>query len=210
MSRTRPIGVFKRFNCTGLWYDFSVHPDSFDIDLFIATTGLNRARVKWSSVCAPKSVLADYHAHFDGQVQSKRIFIRIYYATGSIRQSPGEGEPFAETLMTWLGQFFKNQISDVSVRVLFEGPDDKWRGRFNLPFKVTMSGLNAEVAIDGISMALAKNEAGAYEGTLKKEPKKICASVKLNRKMDFANFKLREELKVFSDVTNLWIERADS
>ncbi len=209
-KRPRLVGLFGKFGCKGVSYEFSFPHESFAVEEFKAVTGLRVAGQKWSSMCSSKSSLTDFHVHFDGQMQSKRIRTRIYYASGSIRPAPDETEPYAEDIMGWLGDFVKVPTAEVSVNATFEGLDDKWRSRFNLPFKVTMSGSNTEVAIDGISMALPKNEAGAYEGTLKIEPKKLCASVKLYRKLVFDSFKLREEIRTFSDVTNLWVERSEA
>jgi hypothetical protein len=134
----------------------------------------------------------------------------VYYAEGGIRPASDETEPYAESIMPWLGQFFKSPKSDVNVHAWFDKPDDRWRGRFNLPFKVTMSKLDTEVVINGISMSLEDSNTGAYEGTLKKESGKLSTSVKLNRKVEFAGFRLRDEIKLFNEITKLWIEEDGS
>ena len=190
-------------------YEFSVLADLFNVEMFTETQDIRPARhIKWSGICAAKSRLTGYHVHFDGAIQAKRVRFRVYYAEGSTRPGPDEQEPYAETLMPWLGRFFNQPSSDVNVYAWFEKPEDRWRSRFNLPFKVTMA--SREVVIDGISLALPENSEGAYQGSLKKHEGKLDVSVKLSRKLDFSKFKLHQEIKVFSEITKLWIEEAES
>ena len=204
--QVRQHGLFRSFGCKGVWYEFSPAPDAFDVRRFAEASQLQNASSRWAAVCAPKSPLTDYHVHFDGRASTKHISFRVYYAEDAVRPASDEREPYAESIMAWLGSFFKSPIASVDVTASFEKPDSRWRGQFNLPFKVTMSGQHTEVVIDGIMMALPRSPSGAYEGTLKRKPGKFSTSVKLNRKVEFAKFNLRDEIKIFHDATKLWIE----
>jgi hypothetical protein len=200
-------GIFKKFGCKAVAYEFATPLESFDLSLFRAEARLPDALAKWSSVCAPKNRLTtDYHVHLDGQIRPKDLSCRVYYVEGAIRPAADEKEPYAESIISWFGKFFKLGKAEVKVHAWFEQPDDRWRGRFNLPFKVTMAKPDTEVVINGISISLQDRETGAYEGTLKKEPGILSASVKLNRTVEFETFRLRDEIKLFNDVIKLWVE----
>jgi hypothetical protein len=201
------IGPFKRFGCEGVTYRFDISPKFFNLPLFVENSGLVDLSGKWSGVCAPRNASSDYHVHFDGNLnRSKKGRIDVFYAAGRVPPSPNETEPFAETVIPWLGAFFTEPACDVDVNAWFEKPEGRWKSRFNLPFKVTVGKPETELVIDGISIALPDNPHGAYHGSLAKKEGSVLVAVKLRRKIDFSKFRLVEDIKVFEEITRLWVE----
>ena len=169
--------VFARLDCDLVSYDFDVGMDAFDLDKFYRETGLSAEHRNWSTVFYALNERSGYHVHFNGRIKGKRIELTIaYYARSRTRPKK---EPFAETAMEWLGSFFRKSTARAWVNSRFAKPTATWRSRFNLPFKVTMTGTNAEVVIDGISLDLPSNPFGAMHGWLSKLDKRLITMVLL-------------------------------
>src|SRR5438445_905252 len=104
--------------------------------------------------------------------------------------------------MEWLGSFFRKAAERAWVNSRFSKPDANWRSRF----KVTMSGSNAEVIIDGISLDLPPNPFGAMRAWLTKFPKHLMAAVMLRRRITFAAFKIEKELPEHNEALKIFVE----
>jgi hypothetical protein len=142
--------------------------------------------------------------HFDGRVKGRKIDLTVAYYVGSLTR-PIKG-PSAETAMKWLGSFFRKATERAWVNSRFSKPDTNWRSRFNLPFKVTMSGSNAEVIINGISLDLPPNPFGAIHAWLTKFPKHLMTAVMLRRPITFAAFKIEKELPEHNEALKIFVE----
>jgi hypothetical protein len=130
----------------------------------------------------------------------------VQYVRGSIPARPDETEPFAETFMNWLGTFINSTSSHAKVFSSFEKSPARWRSRFNLPFRVTLSGLDKEVVIDGISLVLPENEAGAKHGWLTRSDKELLVNVRLERRVNLKGFQLNDEITAINESIRIFAE----
>jgi hypothetical protein len=179
--------------------------DAFDLGRFYKETGLRAEHRNWSTVFYARDERTGYHVHFNGRIKGKRISLTVAYYEHSGPSRPKKG-PFAETVMEWLGSFFRKPVVRAWVSSTFSKPIETWRSRFNLPFKVTMVGSNAEVVIDGISLDLPANRFGAMHGWLTKFSKRLFAMVVLTRSVAFKRFKIEEELPVYNEALKIFVE----
>ena len=199
--------TFAAVGCRAVSYDFTLPRDSFDLEAFYAAGRIApKERTSWCGSCAPKHQTSGYHIHFDGRVEEKKVRLRVEYVKDPTTPRPDEREPFAETFMNWLARFILNPTSHAAVRARFEKSHERWRSRFNLPFKVTLSGVDTEVAIDGISLILPENESGATHGWLTKLDKYLLVDVCLDRRINPKQFQLDEELLAINESIRMFIE----
>ena len=199
--------IFKKLGCKSVSYEFTLSPDSMDLEgLYDASRMPKSERSRWKGTCAPKDKAAGYHIHFRGSVKDKKIRITVEYVEGSTPPQPDDREPFAESFMSWLGAFVRNPTSHAIVHAEFEKSNEQWRSRFNLPFKVTLSGQEAEVAIDGISLVLPENEAGAKHAWLTRSDEGLFVGVLLSRRIDMKQFRLNDEIVAINDSTRMFTE----
>jgi hypothetical protein len=196
--------VFARLNCEMASYDFDRGLDAFDLDKFYKETGLSAEDRNWSTVFYAQDERSGYHVHFRGRVKGKKIELTVAYYVRS-RTRPKK-PPFAETAMVWLGSFFRKPMARAWVSSMFNKPTTTWRSRFNLPFKVTMTGSNTEVVIDGISLDLPTNEFGAKHGWLTRLGAQFTAMAVLTRPVTFATFKIEKEVPVYNEALKIFIE----
>ena len=200
-----PRDVFERLGCGGVSYEFTADAESFDLTRFRKAIG-GVGGGEWIGTCSTKDKASGYHIHFKGSATSKRAVLTIQYYRGSLTPRADEEEPFAESFMVWVGSFFATKTSEAKVLAWFEKPRQQWRGRFNLPFKVTMAGSGVEVAIDGISLALPKNDWGAERGWLSKIKDDFSASVQLKRRVHFSRFSIESEVMIFNEAIKIYVE----
>jgi hypothetical protein len=193
------------FNCDVAIYDFDVDTEIFDLGRFHKETGLPSGDKSWSTIFYARQKLTGYHVHFDGSAKGKEVRLSLKYYGRSVTRPRGDG-PFAETAMEWLGSFFKKPKQLAWVFCRFSKPNRTWRSRFNLPFKVTMSGSAAEVVIDGISLDLPNNSFGAQHGWINKFSKELDAAVSLQRTIEFSAFKIEDEIPVYNGAVKMFVE----
>jgi hypothetical protein len=137
-------------------------------------------------------------------VDSKRVRLTIEYWDKGVKPSPDEKEPFAESIMRWVGAFLKEPKERAMIVARFAKPTDLWRSRFNLPFKVTMAG--AEVAIDGVSLELPRNAHRAMAALLMKSEDELSMSVHFIRLIEFGTFNIADEVASFNEAIKLFAE----
>jgi hypothetical protein len=200
----RTSELFRTFGCKEVAYTLQVPVQAFDLKAFYKETGIPPKPARWSAILRAKNKSAGYHIHFNGKVESNAVGLYLKYYDGSIEPDPEESEPFAESMMPWLGKFFRESSWRASVTVRFEKPTQQWRSRFNLPFKVTMA--DSEVVIDGVSLALPSNPFGAIGGWLAKTEKTLVASAFLVRAITFATFSLGEDIEQFNEAIKIYVE----
>jgi hypothetical protein len=179
---------------------------SFDPEGFSRAIGLS-GKKKWSAVYNPKDhARHHYHVHFDGSLSNEEVTLTVEYYPHV--GNPGvRGGPFAETMMQWLGQFFRASRWQVLLYARFEKPHRKWKSRFNLPFKVTLSGLDLEVAIEGISLsAPAENRYRVVHGWLDRHPKHLSIAVLMDRVVEFQKFRIDDEIMICNEAIKLFVE----
>lgn len=130
--------------------------------------------------------------------------LKLTYYNGSVTR-PREG-PVAENAMQWLGSFFRKPKANAWVYARFSKRSVDWRSRFNLPFKVTMTGSGVEVVIDGISMDLPKNPLRAIHGWLNKLGERVETAVLLYRAIEFSKFKINQGISNCDAALSMFME----
>ena len=204
----RPPGAMARLGCEMLRFDFDVDLDSFDLDAFYNETGLSSNDPRWSTVFYARKRNTAYHVHFDGSViNGKRLDLTLTYYDKSVTPPKTNG-PYAETVMKWIGSFFRVPRFPALTASKFSKPLDAWSSRFNLPFKVTMKGSNAEVTIDGIALDLPKNPQHALRGTIGRTAKEWNASIVAGRLIEFGTFDISKEILIHNEALKIFIEES--
>jgi hypothetical protein len=200
------VGVLGRANCDTASYHFEVPIASFNATAFLKATGIKKSQ-RWSAGVYPRDNAAGYHVHFNGRLTEKHAVITIEYKVGSYARPPHDSEPFAESIMQWLGRYV---VTGTPVRakvfVHFRKSLEAWRSRFNLPLKVPMG--DAEVVIDGVSIVLPRNPARAVSAFVAREESTLSIAVILFRSLDFSGFNIEEEMRAIDDSTKLFLEPA--
>ena len=213
-SRTRPRkqgrvqvaplrSILGQHDCEVLEYRFEI-----PIELFDAKGLFSKARIpksRWFGTVLPKKRNTKYHVHFRGDIDTRHARIVVEYWNGSRSTARNDTEPYAESMMNWLGNFVKERTRRAFGSAQFRKPAPPWRSRFNLPFRVTMG--DAEVAIDGVSMMLPKNRVGAFSAFVARDDKHILSYVNEFRSIDFARFNLADEVAAFDEGAAIFLEQ---
>jgi hypothetical protein len=142
--------------------------------------------------------------HFKGALDSKHVYLTIEFWDGARKAATDQTEPFAESIMRWIGLFTSDPILRAATVARFRKPHDTWRSRFNLPFKVQMA--KAEVVIDGVSLILPRNTFRASSGFLGTTKSGLIASVQLSRDVDLATFNIGSEVASFNEALKMFME----
>ena len=198
--------IFRQFGCVEIAYAVDVPVADFDLAGFYKATGISPKYSSWSAILTAKKQSSGYHVHFDGKLDTKEKLVQMHfkYYDGALKPRAGETEPYSESLMPWIGQFFHEKSWRATVNVRFEKSTENWRGKFNLPFKVTMA--DTEVTIDGVSLSLPANAFGAVAGWLSRTGKDLIAAALLFRNIDFEKFSIEKDIVVFNDAIKVYTE----
>jgi hypothetical protein len=193
-----------RFQCDSVRYDFEIAIDSFKTKEFSKTTGIKKGDY-WSAVLPSDTHQSGYHVHFNGSIGEEKVRIKIEYWEGRVRRNASHPPPSSESIMEWIGSFIREPSWRAMIFGRFEKPDDAWKSRFNLPFKVTMA--DEEVVIDGVSLILPRNRFHAMDGWLTKSENVLIASVALFRPVEFGAFNLVDEVATLNDAVKMFVEQ---
>lgn len=205
VMRPRASGLLEQFHCQTVRYDFDVPLDVFNLKAFVKATGIKVGQGgPWSATIYPKHRTSGYHVHSRWDVvDGDRISLTLaYWDKGKVRGT--EVEPFAETIMGWTGQFFRDPIARCHVAARFDKPTDLWKSRFNLPFKVTMA--EREVTIEGLALVAPTNPYKALGGFLAVSSKAFFLALDFARSVEFSRFDLREEVLVYNEAVKMFME----
>jgi hypothetical protein len=202
-ARRAHSGILSQFHCESISYELNIPAESFNRKAFSRKTGLKLGE-RWSAGIYPKKPESGYHIHFKGIMEKEHVRLTVEYWDGSFSQPEDTSEPFAESIMKWIGSFVSEPTVRVIVDARFEKPRTGWRSRFNLPLKVTMGG--AEVVIDGIGLVLPKNPFKATDAFLTTTDTKLLAFVQLLRSVEFADFKIGDEIIAFNEAVKIFAE----
>lgn len=202
--KERPSSVLGQFHCKSIDYELDIPLSLLDFKAFRKAAGVPSS--EWfSGILRPKWRATNYHAHFRGRVDRGRIHFTIVYYEGGTPQR-GDQEPFAETIMQFIGSFVKEPSATAFITARFSKPKEHWRAKFNLPFKVTMG--DSEVTIDGISLDLPKNKYRAIAAFLAISDDTYDAAVNVVRPLQFARFDIGEEIASFNEATKIFLEQS--
>jgi hypothetical protein len=202
--RPRVSSIFEQFHCQTLRYDFDVPVEGFDLKAFVKATGIKVGQGgPWSATIYPKHRTSGYHVHLRWEIDGDTISLMIaYWNKGKVRAA--NVEPFAETIMGWIGQFFRDPAARCHIAARFDKPKVLWKSRFNLPFKVTMA--EREVIIEGVALAAPANPYKAIGGFLAVSSKSFFVALDFARTVDFARFDLREEMLLYNEAVKMFME----
>jgi hypothetical protein len=184
--------------CSRLSYVFKVATSKFDLGaLKIAVSAGEDAKRGFHAVNTRNSEIADYHGHFEWRVQDKldEVRIEIDYVGNAIKSKPGEGEPFAEDLMRWVGQFFKHEDANARIHSDFEFDAKKavlsW---FPLPLRTKITHLG-DATLDSIAVALPSQPDCVSRFFLSEIKDSLFVGIESERRVKFAEFSLDRELQ---------------
>jgi hypothetical protein len=195
-------GLLSQFHCESIVYSFTLPAATFDQKAFSRRTGL-KAGDRWDTGIYPTDLSAGYHVHFTGELGKGEVNVTVEYSDGSF-MAQQDGMPSAESIMDWIGSLVLEPTSRAQVFASFEKPLKYWRSLFNLPFKVTMGG--QEVTIDGVTLELPKNPSRAYHAFVATSGKTLDASVNFSRTVEFATFKIRDEIPALNEAVKIFAE----
>jgi hypothetical protein len=195
-------GLLSQFHCEWVTYNFAFTPDAFDRKAFARRTGLKIGE-RWNAGIYPADPKLGYHVHFKGLLEKDEVNVTVEYWDGSFTKRE-DAMPSAESIIKWIGSLVREPSWRAHVHASFEKPLSHWRSRFNLPFKVTMAG--QEVTIDGITLALPKNPSHAHHAFLMTMDRTLDVSVHFSRIVEFANFRIDEELPVLNEAVKILAE----
>ena len=212
--KRRPIAksvgasAFTQFGCREVSYNLDIPIGSFKTKAFLKALGVN-ATERWSALLLPTHQASGYHVHFRGHIDRKFVHLTIDYCAGAKKSAPAEElEPFAESVMPWLGALINGASWRAQAMVLFNKPIATWRSRFNLPVKVTM--LDSEVVVDGVSLRFPRNPFHAASGFVARDETRLFVALQVIRPIEFANFDVSEEIASFNQALSMFIEEVAS
>lgn len=205
-KRTKGIrpgsGLLSQFHCESVIFNFTFPADAFNRKAFSRKTGL-KVGDRWNTGIYPTDSRAGYHVHFKGRLGQDEVSVTVEYWDGSFATREG-GMPSAESIMEWIGSVVRAPSWRTHVHASFEKPLSNWRSLFNLPFKVTMAG--QEVVIDGVTLELPKNPFRAYHALVMTSETTLDASVNFSRTVEFASFKIHEEVPALNEAVKIFAE----
>lgn len=203
-SGRRPAAssILEQVHCETVSYEIKVPVASFDRKKFQKETGIG-TELQWSATLFPKDASSRYHVHFSGSTDDGAVVLTVsYWDKGKPRRE--DMEPYAETVMGWLGEFVRDKEVRTLVRARFDKPKERWKSRFNLPFKVTMAG--AEVVIDGVSLIAPKNAHQARSAFLAVSAESFYLEIDFVRPVRFSEFSLQTDLASFNEAAKMFME----
>jgi hypothetical protein len=199
--------VLRQFHCESAGYEFTLPVEAFDVQKFFRETGIKKNQ-PWSATVFPRDRESGFHVHFKGSIGTEEIGLTVeYWDKGKPFHGDGEdSEPFAETMMAWLGQFVRETAFRAFVWARFRKPKQTWKSRFNLPFKVTMA--EQEVVIDGVSLTAPRNAQHATGAYIAVNEDSFSVSVHFVRRVEFSKFSLSDDVTSFNEAVKMFMEQA--
>ena len=186
-------------SCSTLEYSFSAPIDKFDTDSFRFAMDLPNTATKGTGVCYPRDKAnADYHVHFRWRIlkKSDSIECEVRYVVNALgaEWDQDKKEPSAETIMAWLGHFFK--FSDVSATVSadFLFRQAKRLTAFPLPIKTTIVDAGVDAEIDGVAVELSSSVNGVKRLFALQRKDELFVGLQSERRIEFSTFSIPAEL----------------
>lgn len=197
-----PVLRMRDVHCKEMEYEIEVPLDKFDLDGFRREIGAAADTKREARVCSTADPSAsDYHVHFGWQLLESKAAVEfnLDYIGTTTKPRPNEREPFAEGVMAWLGQFL--QFPDVSARI---STTFVYKGKmrfvpFPLPIKTTLSELDVEAEINGITFGLPSQPSGVSRVYVTQKSEGLALTFQSERRLTLRSFSLSEQLKIASD-----------
>jgi len=201
----RVESIFKQSDCLSVRYKFDLPLSSFNTRRFSDLTGISPGS-PWAATLTSRNPAIGYHVHFNGIIEDKRVKMNVEYWDKGKKAKPNEPEPFAESVMQWIGSLVAEPVVRTPTDVQFQKPTSYWRSRFNLPFKVTMGG--QEVSIEGIALRLPRNPYRALNAFMATTDDKLFVSLFAMRQIEFKSFSIEAEVASFNEAIKIFSEPA--
>ncbi len=199
-------------DCVQVQYGLAASLDKFDLARLkknIRHTARHSKRLDlgdtWFSAVAPtrNTSRADYHVHCHGHWTKRDFHGTIEYFQGSEKSLRGERGPFAEDIIPWLGQFFKNERATAHVTASFLYVGKKWTPSLPLPMRIPIASPR-EVKVVGMVANIPMKPEGAYEAFIALRNHTIVVVLQANRPMRFKGFHLYRDVMPLSSVARLF------
>ena len=204
---TTVIRSFEAASCRKLSYRFRTTRDKFDVDKFRNSILLENARRRdrYSVTCAPREPsTGDYHVHFSWEIEEQEVTLRVEYVRGAKAHENDEREPYAEDVMEWLGQSFKNQNAHAYITAEYAFSAEQWHTRLLLPLRTATA--EGEAEIDGMSMKLIEQPAGVAKLWITSATEHLRVTVAAERRVQFKAFTPYDDLAVIAKVLGGFVE----
>jgi hypothetical protein len=189
-------------SCTSVEFGFLIDEESFDKDGFLGAVkglGIDNGNSGFLIIEPERQDDTEYHAHlrWDFETKDEWDLDASFYVLKNKSQS--DSGPYAETLMPWLGKFFKVESSNTIMQATFEYKTAERQSRYLLPLKVEIiSGV--ETVIDGLSIDFVKRPNGMDKARLLLHPDSLNIWTLGTSNISFSNFNLRESIEKFSKI----------
>jgi hypothetical protein len=197
--------VVRTFDQILYWVNASV--DDFDVPAFRAALPAGvRPRDNAAVSVAPRDGnQGTYHAFLAWTLGAEDVTLTIDYHDGPMAHAEDEHEPYAEELMSWLGQFFSTDSVTAHAHVRLRYSTATHRTKMPLSLSVEVPG---EAELYGIALRLRAKPSGATSVRLTRGQSHLYTEVIGERTVSFAHFTPAEDVGVFRDVLAMFIEES--
>lgn len=143
--RRRRRDSLSKLNCIHIDYGLAVSLEKFDLAGFSKEIdripGHSDRWIKGSTSLvgvAPTRApsWADYHVHFNCHWTKREFHASLEYFRGAEKPKSGDKGPFAEDMIPWLGQFFKNEKATARVTAAYVYAGKRWTASLPLPMRL--------------------------------------------------------------------------
>ncbi len=186
-------------NCEALTLRFEVAKEKFHSEKF------NNAMASFEGSGGGKAVCHtahpdknNYHVHFNWAISKDDLRLTVSYYEPNLPLEENEKEPYAETFMAWLGDFFKNETAHAAVSAYFRYDSPRRQSRFPLPIKLPIVP-DLETEIDGVSFSLPSKPNGVDGVLITTDSGNVAVQVRGGIRVTFKEFEplaLAESLAV--------------
>ncbi len=166
---------------------------------------LEKNRTSFLAIVAAHTPLAnDYHVHLGCHWTKAEFHASVEYFRGTGKLRPGKRQPFAENIMQWLGQFFRNDKATARVNATFVYSSRHWTASLPLPMRLP-TGLPREAEIVGMIANIPTKPEGTHEAFVNLHNRNILVALDANRLVKFRGFNLYADVAALSSVARLFV-----
>jgi len=197
-------------NCQHVVYALGVKLEKFDKAGFrkeierIGGRSLAKGQEQFIATIPTRTAWADYHVHLACHWTATGFHANVEYYPGAEKPHSGDGGPFAENIMAWLGQFFRNDKATARVIAAFIYSGRNWTASLPLPMRLPI-GMPREVEIVGMVANIPTKPEGVHEAFVNLYDHKILVALEANRPVRFRRFHLYSEVSALSSIARLFV-----
>jgi len=199
-----PVGLFDQ-----ILYWISASTDDFDLPTFRRALPPNVSQLNDAEVWfAPRhGASGAYHASLTWLVTGDEVVLTLDYHEGPTPHADDEKEPYAEDVISWLGQFFATDsvTTHAHVRVRYSTATHTT----TMPLKLSVE-LPCEAELFGVALRLRSQPSGATSVRLTRGQSDWYAEVVGERMLAFKETTPLHDVAVFRDVLALFLQEGNS